>query len=319
VDEVLALQEQYRSRYQGWNARHFHSWYQREGGNRSTSWVKNHLQAVGLMERGQQKGVHRKKRERRPLPGMLIHQDGSSHEWLEGQWHDLIVTMDDATGEHYDMRIVEEEGTASSFLGMRQVIEAHGLPCAFYSDRGSHYWITPEAGGPVDKTNLTQFGRAMRHLGIEMIAAYSPEARGRSERAFATHQGRLPKELALMGLTTVEAANRYLRETYLPRFNAEFAVPAREEGSAFVPWIGGDTLADILCEQYERTVSADNCVRFEGRVLQIPTDRHRCHYVKAKVRVHRYLDGRLAIFHGPRKLADYDKEGKRTPSLAKAA
>ena len=319
VDEVLALQEQYRSRYTGWNARHFHSGYKREGGSRSYSWVKTHLQAAGLMEQGQRKGVHRKKRERRPLPGMLIHQDGSRHEWLEGGWHDLIVTMDDATGEHYDMRLVEEEGTASSLLGMRQVIEAHGLPCAFYSDRGSHYWTTPEAGGKVDKTNLTQFGRAMRHLGIEMIAAYSPEARGRSERAFATHQGRLPKELALLGIKTVEAANRYLRESYLPRFNAEFAVPAREEGSAFVPWIGGDTRADILCEQYERTVSADNCVRFEGRVLPIPADRHRCHYVKAKVRVHCYLDGRVAIFHGPRKLADYDKEDKSTSSLAKAA
>jgi hypothetical protein len=203
---------------------------------------------------------------------------------------------------------------------MRSVIESRGLPCAFYSDRGSHYWHTPEAGGQVDKKNPTQFGRAMKQLGIEMIAAYSPEARGRSERAFATHQGRLPKELAFKKITTLEAANRYLRETYLPRFNAEFSVKAREEGSAFVPWIGGDTLADILCEQYERTVSADNSVRFEGRILQIPADRHRCHYVKAKVRVHRYLDGRLAIFHGPRKLADYDKEGKSiTPPLAKVA
>ncbi|GHT95121.1 hypothetical protein AGMMS49545_17520 [Betaproteobacteria bacterium] len=186
VDEALALQAQYRSRYTGWNACHFHSGYQREGGNRSYTWVKTHLQAAGLMTRGKQKGRHRKKRERRPLPGMLIHQDGSRHEWLEGQWHDLIVTMDNATGERYDMRRVEEEGTVSSLSGMRQVIERHGLPCAFYSDRGSHYWTTPEAGGKVDKNNLTRFGRAMRHLGIEMIAACSPEARGRSERAFAT-------------------------------------------------------------------------------------------------------------------------------------
>jgi hypothetical protein len=187
VDEVLALQEQYRTHYQGWNARHFHSWYKRDGGQRSSTWVKTRLQEVGLLAQGQRKGTHRKKRERRPLPGMLIHQDGSRHEWLEGQWHDLIVTMDDATGEHYDMRLVEEEGTASSFLGMRSVIESRGLPCAFYSDRGSHYWHTPEAGGQVDKKNPTQFGRAMKRLGIEMIAAYSPEARGRSERAFATH------------------------------------------------------------------------------------------------------------------------------------
>jgi transposase len=217
VDEVLAVQEQYRSRYSGWNARHFHGWYKREGGSRSYSWVKTHLQSAGLLERGKAKGAHRKKRERRPLPGMLIHQDGSRHERLAGQWHDLIVTMDDATGEHYEMRLVEEEGTASSLAGMREVVESHGLPCAFYSDRGSHYWHTPEAGGKVGKTNLTQFGRAMRQLGIEMIAACfsarSPEARGCSERAFATHQGRLPRELSLMGITTLEAANRYLRET----------------------------------------------------------------------------------------------------------
>ncbi|GHU12426.1 hypothetical protein FACS1894185_6750 [Betaproteobacteria bacterium] len=152
-----ALKVQYRTRHQGWNARHFHSGYKQEGGQRSYSRVKTHLQAAGLMVRGKRKGAHRKKRERRSLPGMLIHQDGSRHEWLKGQWHDLIVTMDDATGEHDDMRLVEEEGTVSIFLGMRQVIERHGLPCAFYSDRGSRYWHTPEAGGKVDKKNLTRF------------------------------------------------------------------------------------------------------------------------------------------------------------------
>ena len=217
--------------------------------------------------------------------------------------------MDDATSEHYSMFFVEEEGTASSFRGIWDVIVERGLFSSFYSDRGSHYWHTPEAGGKVDKANLTQFGRAIKQLGIEMIAAYSPEARGRSERAFGTHQGRLPQELALAGITDMEAANRYLREVYRPAFNAEFAQSAPEEGSAFVPWIGAH-LDDILCEQYERTVSADNCVRFERLILQIPADRHRCHYVKAKVRVHRYVSGTLAVFHGPRKLADYDSQGK---------
>ena len=227
--------------------------------------------------------------------------------------------MDDATNEHYSMFVCEEEGTASSFLGVQEVIVAHGLFSSFYSDRGSHYWHTPEAGGKVDKDNPTQFGRAMRHLGIEMIPAYSPEARGRSERAFGTHQGRLPFELAAAGITDIEAANRYLREVYMPAFNAEFACPAQEEGSAFVPWIGG-SLDDILCEQHERTVSADNCVRFDGLVLQIPADRHRCHYVKAKVRVHRYANNDLAVFHGPRKLADYNHEGKiLAENLKKAA
>ncbi|UZN50298.1 hypothetical protein KZ686_06930 [Cupriavidus cauae] len=149
----------------------------------------------------------------------------------------------------------------------------------------------------------------MKQLGIEMIAAYSPEARGRSERAFATHQDRLPKELALAGITDMAQANRYLAEVYLPAFNAEFAVPAREEGSAFVPWIGAN-LQDILCEQIERTVGNDNCVRLDNLSLQIPADRHRCNYVKARVRVHRYADRNLAVFHGPRKLAAYSPDGK---------
>lgn len=319
VDEVMALTEQYRSRYAGWNVKHFHSWYRRDGGGRSYSWVKRHLQEAKLVPKAEKRGAHRKRRERSPLPGMMIHQDGSTHEWVAGRQWDLIVTMDDSTSEHYSMFFVEEEGTLSSLRGVREVIEARGLFSSFYSDRGSHYWHTPEAQGKVDKENLTQFGRAMRHLGIEMIAAYSPEARGRSERAFGTHQGRLPKELAAAGITEMQAANGYLEKLYRPAFNAQFAQPAPEQGTAFVPWIGGQ-IEDILCEQYERTVSADNCVRFEGLSLQIPADRHRCHYVKARVRVHRYAQGALAIFHGPRKLAEYDSQGKAlTQGLKQAA
>jgi transposase len=309
VDEVLAVTERYRRRHLGWNVKHFYAWYRREGGGRSYSWVKNTLQRVGLVTKAVKGGTHRTRRERAPWPGMMLHQDGSTHEWVAGQQWDLIVTMDDATNEHYSMFFVPEEGTASSFQGVREVIVNRGLFSSLYTDRGSHYWHTPEAGGKVDKVNLTQFGRAMKHLGIDMIPAYSPEARGRSERAFATHQGRLPQELAAAGIATLEAANRYLEEVYRPAFNAEFQQPAREEGSAFVPWIGG-SLDDILCEQYERTVGHDNCVRFEGITLQIPPDRHRCHYVKAKVRVHCYPDGSLAVFHGPRKLAHYEAEGR---------
>ncbi len=318
VDEVMALTEQYRTRHVGWNVKHFHSWYQREGGGRSYTWVKKRLQEVELVPRAKQRGTHRKRRERSALPGMMIHQDASTHEWVAGQEWDLIVTLDDATSEHYSMFFAEEEGTVSSFLGVQDVIAVRGLFSSFYSDRGSHYWHTPEAGGKVDKHNLTQFGNAMKRLGIEMIPAYSPEARGRSERAFGTHQGRLPQELALASITSMSEANRYLTEVYLPAFNAEFAQLAMEEGSAFVPWIGG-SLDDILCEQFERTVGADNCVRFDGLILQIPADRHRCHYVKAKVRVHRYGSGELAVFHGPRRLADYNHEGKAITHLKQAA
>ena len=309
VDEVMALTEQYRTRHSGWNIKHFHGWYQRAGGSRSYTWVKKRLQEAALVPKAKKRGAHRKRRERSALPGMMIHQDGSTHEWVAGHKWDLIVTMDDATNEHYSMFFVDEEGTASSFRGVHDVIASRGLFSSFYSDRGSHYWHTPEAGGKVDKNNPTQFGHAMKRLGIEMIAAYSPEARGRSERAFGTHQGRLPQELALAGITDMEVANRYLQEVYRPAFNTEFSQSAPEEGSAFVPWIGGN-LDDTLCEQYERTVSADNCVRFETLILQIPADRHRCHYIKVKVRVHRYVSGHLALFHGPRKLADYDEKGK---------
>ena len=309
VDEVLAVSDLYRSRHRGWNVKHFYGWYRRDGGQRSYTWVKNTLQGAGLVSRARKRGVHRKRRDRAPLAGMMLHQDGSNHEWVPDKKWDLIVTMDDATSEHYAMFFVAEEGTASSFQGIREVIIRQGLFSSLYTDRGSHYWLTPEAGGKVSKTQPTQFARAMQHLGIEMIAAYSPEARGRSERNFSTHQERLPKELALHGILTMEAANRYLSKVYLPAFNAEFMQPAAEQGTAFIKWIGAN-LDDILCEQYERTVTADNCVSFEGNTLQIPADRHRCHYVKVRVRVHRYANGDLAVFHGPRKLADYDKHGK---------
>ena len=309
VDEVMAVSDQYTKQYQGWNVKHFYSWYRRDGGGRSYTWVKNTLQAKGLVLKSAKRGVHRIQRERAHLPGMMLHQDGSRHEWVPGKKWDLIVTMDDATNEHYSMFFVEEEGTASSFQGIRDVIAQRGLFSSLYTDRGSHYWFTPEAGGKVSKTQLTQVGRAMKTLGIQMIAAYSPEARGRSERAFQTHQDRLVKELALYGITDMDVANRYLAQKYLPAFNAEFMRPAPEEGSAFIPW-KGENLDDILCEQNERTVSADNCVSFEGKKLQIPANRYRCHYVRVRVRIHRYMDGSLAIFHGPRKLADYDSQGQ---------
>jgi transposase len=318
VDEVVRLEAVYRERYDGWNVKHFFRFYQtRHGGERSYTWVKNQLQAAGLVSKAAAKGKHRRRREPAALPGMMIHQDGSRHLWVPGVYWDLIVTMDDATNAHYSMFFVAEEGTASSFQGVRDTLLAQGLFCSLYTDRGSHYWHTPSAGGKVDKSNPTQFGRAMAHLGIEMIPAYSPEARGRSERAFGTHQDRLVKELAAAGITTMAAANRYLRQVYLPAFNEEFARPAREPGTAFVPLMGV-ALEEVLCEHFERTVGRDNCVSFERLKLQIPQDRHRMHYVKTKVRVHRYPDQSLAIFHGPRKLAQYDADGNAAQTVLEA-
>jgi hypothetical protein len=320
VDEVIGLQDLYRQRYGGWNVKHFYSFYRsRHQGSRSYTWVKNKLQSANLVSKSPGRGKHRKRRERAPMPGIMLHQDASTHQWIPGVSWDLVVTMDDATGEHYSMFFVDEEGTASSMLGVKQTIAKQGLFCSLYTDRGSHYWHTPEAGGKVDKTNLTQFGRAMRQLKIQMIAAYSPEARGRSERAFSTHQGRLPKELELEAITDMKAANKYLKEVYMPAFNKEFMSQAAEEGSCFVPYVG-DNIDHVLCEHHERTVTKDNCVSFEGLVLQIPSDRYRMHYVKSKVQVHRYLNGQLAVFHGPRKLAEYDAQGNSVePSQTCAA
>ena len=209
----------------------------------------------------------------------------------------LRFNCDDPTNEHYSMFFVSQEGTASSFKGVMEVIQLKGLFCSFYSDRGSHYWYTPEAGGKVSKEQPTQFGRAMNQLGIDMIAAYSPEARGRSERAFRTHQGRLPKELAKHGIQDIASANKYLAEVYLPAYNNEFKVNAIEEGSAFVGLRSENNIEEILCEHYERVVGKDNCVCFEGLILQIPRQRFRMNFVKVRVKVHRYVDGSLAIFH----------------------
>jgi hypothetical protein len=319
VDEVMAVAELYSRRYCGFAVKHFYSWYRRaHGGMRSYTWVKNRLQDRGLVVKAVRKGAHRKRRPRAPYIGMMLHQDGSHHEWVTGKLWDLIVTMDDASSEHYSMFFVQEEGTNSSFQGVREVIEHCGVFASLYTDRASHYWHTPEAGGKVDKDNPTQFGVAMRQLGIEMIPAYSPEARGRSERAFLTHQQRLVKELALAGITDMNEANAYIKNTYLPAYNAEFALSPEEPTSMFVPW-AGTPLQDILCEKYERTVGNDNCVRFDGLILQIPPDKYRYHYVKVKVRVHRYPDRTLALFHGHRKLAMYDSKGKEIVVRAQVA
>jgi hypothetical protein len=240
------------------------------------------------------------------MVGMMLHQDASKHVWIEGLGAlDLVVTMDDATSETYSIFLVDEEGTMSSFAGLIETIAAKGLFCSFYTDRGSHYFLTPEAGGKVDRTQPTQVGRALAQLGIEHIAAYSPEARGRSERMFRTLQDRLPKDLALAGITDMEAANRWLREVYLPRHNARFAVQAAEAGSGFVP-VAPEQWRDVLCIQEERVVAPDNTVAWNRRRLQIPPHPARAHFVRAKVRVHHYPDGDLAIFHGPRCLARWN-------------
>jgi transposase len=305
--EVEAL---YRSRYSGFTAKHFHEHLVGAHGFRwGYTWTKTFLHSKALLERAPRRGAHRRKRPRRPLPGMMLHQDGSRHEWLGGQPAlDLIVTMDDATSAVLSAFLVAEEGTASTFRALEEVFVRHGLPLSLYTDRGSHYFHTPEAGGRVDRTCPTQVGRALDHLGVEHIAAYSPQARGRSERIFQTLQDRLTKELALAGITTVEAADVFLREVYIPSHNKRFAVKAEQDGTAFVA-IPGIDLGEILCIQEDRQVGNDNCVSFNRLKLQIPASPLRAHFVKATVKVRQYHDGTHAIFHGRRCLGRYDDKG----------
>jgi transposase len=319
ADEVERVVSLYRERYAGWTVKHFHERAQeRHGLKASYGWTKSVLHASGLVRPAPRRSVHRKRRPRKPLPGLMLHQDGSRHLWLPAleRQVDLIVTMDDATSALYSAFLVEEEGTASSLRGLAEVIERHGLFCELYTDRGSHYFHTPKAGEAVSKTARTQVGRALAQLGIGHIAAYSPQALGRSERAFRTLQDWLPKELRLAGISELEAANRWLREVYLAAYNAAFAVPAEQEGTAFVPYRMG-AWRDIPCLQEERQVGNDNTVKWRGLRLQIPPSPLRPHFVRAKVRLHEYPDGSLAIFHGPHRLAQYGPDGiELAPDLA---
>lgn len=311
VDQIAWMLAEYRTHHMGWNVKHFHEhMVKRHGFIWGYSWTKAQLHTAGLVERARRRGAHRRKRPRKPCAGMMLHQDGSPFAWLSGQPDlDLIVTMDDATSDIYSAFLVEEEGTASSLRACLETFAAKGLPASLYTDRGSHYFYTPKAGEAVDKSRLTQVGRALQRLGIEHIPAYSPEARGRSERMFGTLQDRLPKELTLAGITDIEAANRFIRDVYLPEHNARFAKPPEIAESAFVA-ADPALLAETLCVEEERVVARDNTVAYEGLRLQLPQGPLRPHYVKARVKVRRYPDGALAVFHGPRCLARYDGAGQ---------
>jgi hypothetical protein len=249
---------------------------------------------------------------------MLLHIDGSRHPWFQDErWYDLIVILDDATSEIYYAQLVEEESTATVMAGLQEVIERKGVFCALYSDRGSHFWLTPKVGGKVDPHRLTQVGRALRELGIQMIPAYSPQARGRSERNFSTWQGRLPQELRLRQLRTLEAANRFLREDCIAEFNRRFQVAPRQRGNAFVPCRSRD-LERIFSLQFERSVNRDNTVSFQNLSLQIERVRWRATLAGCQVVVHLHLNGTLSLTHGPHCLGRYDAAGAPLTAQASA-
>jgi transposase len=306
VETVLRL---YQEQYFDFNVRHFHEKLSREHDiHLSYTWVKQALQGAGLVKTRRKRGKHRKRRPRRPLPGMLLHIDASQHRWFcDDRWYDLLVIMDDATSEIYYAQLVEEESTRTVMTALREVIEQKGLFCALYSDRASHFFLTPKSGEPVDHNRLTQVGRALRELGIQMIPAYSPQARGRSERGFGTWQGRLPQELRLRQLTTIAAANQFLCEHYINEFNQRFTVKAAERGTAFVPLKRKD-LDLIFSLQHERVVARDNTVSFANCSWQIERTKLRGTLAGCRVTVHEHLDDTLSITFGPHVVGRYQTE-----------
>jgi transposase len=317
VEQVLGL---YRDRYFDLNVQHFHEKLKQEHQiELSYTWVKQALQGAGLVAKSGKRGAHRKRRERRPLPGMLLHIDGSQHRWFQDErWYDLIVILDDANSQIYYAQLVEEESTMTVMAGLREVIQTQGLFCALYSDRGSHFWLTPKAGGKVDPHRVTQVGRALRELEVQMIPAYSPQARGRSERNFQTWQGRLPQELRLHGMHTLAEANRFLREHYIAEFNNRFQVPPAQPGTAFVACRRKD-LDLIFSLQFQRAVNQDNTVLFQNLALQIERVSWRGTLAGCQVTVHQHLDGTLTLTYGPHRLGRYTAQGVALSSIPNPA
>jgi transposase len=306
VEEVLRL---YQEQYFDFNVRHFHEKLLAEHQIKlSYTWVKLALQGAGLVKKGRKRGVHRKRRPRRSLPGMLLHIDGSQHQWFcDHRWYDLIVIMDDATSAVYYAQLVEEESTRTVMAGLRTVIEEQGLFCSLYSDRASHFFLTPKAGQAVNHDRPTQVGRTMKELGIQLIPAYSPQARGRSERGFGTWQGRLPQELRRRGIVTPEAANRFLREEYIAEFNQRFSVAASERGTAFVPLRRKD-LDLVFSLQHERVVARDNTVSFANRIWQLERSKLRATLAGCRVTIHEHLDETVSITFGPHLVGRFNHE-----------
>lgn len=309
VRQVLGL---YQQRYGDFNVRHFvEKLHEEHGIPLSYTWVKNALQGAGLVARRRRRGAHRRRRPRRPLPGMLIHIDGSTHAWLgpNGGQQDLVSVMDDATSELYYAQLAEQESTATVMAALKETVETKGLFCSLYSDRASHFVFTPKAGGRPQKGHLTQVGRALSQLGIELIPANSPQARGRCERSYGTLQGRLPQELRLRGITTIQDANGFLREVFLPEHNRRFSVEPAQKGTAFVAYRGGQ-LEKIFSLQYERVVANDNVVTLGSLALQIPPQAFRFSLARCRVLVCRHLDQTLSVFYGPHLLGRYAPDGQ---------
>lgn len=315
VQRVLAL---YRDHYQGFNVRHFHQLARRQHGVRFCyAFVKKALQMAGLVRPQQARGRHRRRREPRPCFGELLHLDGSRHRWLAlvpEQYLTLIAVVDDATKQLLHAQLHEGgESVAAIMTALRAVLERHGLPMALYTDRAHWAVHTPTAGGAPDRAHRTQVGRALARLGIEHILGYSPQARGRSERVNRTLQDRLVNELRLARISTLAAANRYLRDSFIPAFNADFGRPPADSASAFVA-LGRVDLDQILCVEAERVIGNDNVVRGGGVLLQVAKQPGRRTCAGLRVLVRHHLNGHHSVWYGARCFGRYDRHGHQLPA-----
>jgi transposase len=308
VEKVLRL---YREKYFDFSVKHFVDKVREEHDiGLSYTWIKTALQTAGLVAKSRKRGKHRKRRERRPLAGMLLHVDGSKHGWLGGAGRqDLIAILDDASNEVYYAQLVAEESTETVMTGLREVVMQKGIFCSLYADRGSHFVYTPKAGEGPDRSRKTQIGRALEQLNIELIPANSPQARGRCERFFGTWQGRLPQELRSRGITTMEKANEFLRRYWIAYHNERFTVKPAQEETAFVKYQGTE-LDKIFSHQEERVVGNDNTVRYGQLWLQIQRQTFRYSMARCRCLVCRHLDGTLSVYYGPHLVGRYNGRGE---------
>jgi transposase len=313
AEKVLKL---YRERYFDFNMSHFYDKLTKEHNiHLSYNWVRLALEGAGLVEKRARRDPHRKKRPRKPLVGMMLHMDGSPHDWFgDGSEYDMVTISDDANNELYDIALVNEEDSHTCMEMIRNTVEKKGIFCSLYTDRASHFFLTKKAGEEASKDDLTQIGRALQEVGTQHIPSYSPQARGRSERLNQTLQGRIPQELRTRGIKTKEEANKYLKTEYLKEHNRRFSIKSEQPGSAFIPVPKTADLDKIFCFKHERTVNNDNTISFNNRILQIGPSELRISFAKCRVMVYEHLDGSITIGYGPHVIGYYPPKDLSTNS-----
>jgi len=316
LDKAKKVLRLYREKYFDFNISHFYDKLRIDHNiSLSYNWIRLALEGAGLIQKRSRRDKHRKRRPRRPLTGMMLHIDGSPHDWLGNDTeYDIITVSDDANNKLYDIELVKEENGLTCMSMLKNVVEKKGIFCSLYSDRASHFFLTRKAGEDVSKDSPTQIARALQELGIQPIPAYSPQARGRSERLNRTLQGRIPQELRLRGIKTLREANKYLKQEYLKEHNKRFARKPEQKGSAFIKVPKVVDLNRIFCFKHERTVNNDNTVSFKNRLLQIGPSALRVSFAKCKVTVYDHIDGSISIGYGPHMIGYYSPKQLSTNS-----